>query len=100
MAVYEEKYITGLLEVFPELSKGEAGVLMMYSLGCEARKIATELNVATSTVNTNLKRMKEKFEIDRVADLRIIYANRLNLLILLKTRFPNFGDIQPISPVS
>lgn len=83
MAIYEERYIPGLLRVFPELSKGEVGVLMLYSSGCTARMIASELGIAANTVNSYLSRMKEKFEADRTPDLRNIYTNRLNLLNLM-----------------
>ncbi|NDO82820.1 TraA protein [Citrobacter sp. NCU1] len=68
-----------LLKVFPELSSTESIIMVLYSLGVTASKIATNQNKSVKTVNNHLANIKLKLSTESTYDLRTLFYIRVML---------------------
>lgn len=65
------------LELFPELSKTQLKIFVMYGHGITPERITLELNITLNTFYSHIKYIKDKYQVDSSSELRgIFYARR------------------------
>lgn len=64
-------------KIFPELTKKQSRILLLFSLGMSYKKCAKTLSCSSSYIDNNLQEIKEELNLDSVSDLRVVFFIRV-----------------------
>lgn len=69
--------ITKYHKLFPELTKSQRDVVLLYSFGMEYQSIARSKNISNKTTINYLTEARERLQVDSLRDVRTITLIRL-----------------------
>ncbi|WP_442890973.1 LuxR C-terminal-related transcriptional regulator [Arsenophonus sp. PmNCSU2021_1] len=70
--------------IFPELTSSQLKVFVLYNNILKVDQIALELDISVNTVCEYLKRIKEKYQVNSMVELKLLFHNRMQSYILYK----------------
>lgn len=73
--------------MFPELTDLQFRVLMLYSLGSDIDTITDILKCSKNAVKMALRRIKEKFNVEKLETVRAIYHSRTSTAMMASDEF-------------
>ncbi|HGJ5900138.1 MULTISPECIES: LuxR C-terminal-related transcriptional regulator [Arsenophonus] len=69
-------------EIFNELTLAQIKVFVLYSNAHKIDQIALELDISANTVCEHLKRIKEKYQLNSMVELKLLFNNRIQSYLL------------------
>ncbi|QBY46907.1 helix-turn-helix transcriptional regulator [Arsenophonus nasoniae] len=69
-------------EIFNELTPAQLKVFVLYSNAHKIDQIALELDISANTVCEYLKRIKEKYQVNSMVELKLLFNNRIQSYLL------------------
>lgn len=73
MAVLHHNEIETAIKVFPQLTRDQAQILILYSLGMGIKEIGEEVGIKTNTVGTHLANIRGRLNVDSAFELKSIF---------------------------
>lgn len=82
MKLYHINDFSPYAKIFPELSCVQLKVLILYVNLYKIDHIALTLDIKTNTVCEHLKRIKEKYQVNSLFELKLLFNNRMQCFLL------------------
>ncbi|HGJ5865242.1 helix-turn-helix transcriptional regulator [Arsenophonus nasoniae] len=80
--VFKTNNFSYYYSIFPELTPSQLKVFVLYSNVYKIDQIALELDISVNTVCEYLKRIKEKYQVNSMVELKLLFNNRIQSYIL------------------
>lgn len=68
--------------LFPELSKQQLKIFVLYNNFVSLERIQLQLDISRNTLYTHLKRICEKYNVESLVDLKEVYSRRKDAYII------------------
>ncbi|HGJ5874542.1 LuxR C-terminal-related transcriptional regulator [Arsenophonus apicola] len=68
--------------IFPELTNVQLKVFVLYNNILKVDQIALELDISVNTVCEYLKRIKEKYQVNSMVELKLLFNSRMQSYVL------------------